>query len=98
MNHIEWFDLLRLLNSLGATASFILLGIAYSVRRTEWTRSQMDYWVTLVAGTFLIGLSTLEQIAQDSSFGLRTPATTLLVGWILFLLIWREPFRTNGHR
>lgn len=91
MQHLEWFDYLRMLS--GLLALICCYNVAKRARRdwaTYTTRLKEFSWA-LQAFLVLVFLGSLEQIAQDVPFGWRAPVTFLVV-----LGCFRASLRSEG--
>lgn len=91
MNHIQWYDYLRMLTMLLALVSMYRLSFRAVRMWHDYTSRLKDLWWAMNALLLLLVEGSLEQIILDTTWGPRT-----LLSFFVTCITFRAVLRNEG--
>ena len=79
MEHWQWYDSLRVFNSILALISLYLVAKRFYRDKHTYTQRLLEFSWVLQAFLLLTFIGNLEQILDDVGWGYRTALTTILM-------------------
>ena len=97
MNHIQWYDVLRMITATLALISLVNVGKRYRKDVSQYTLRLEQMSLVFMALLFLVIYGSIEQIAMDVKFGSRTVLTFLVMTVACRASFRKEPLVKEGY-
>lgn len=101
MTEIQWYDVMRVVNIVLTVVALSFLAVAWKRQVEGWNNKTADHWYALVGLVFVLGLGSVENIAQDNPPGSRVLVHTVVLVILLRALLRKEKLEAGptfkGH-